>query len=799
MSSSNLIASNNKIYDSYLPNPYPYPAQANDLASVLVAGNNAGNQDIENVDHLSVTQVYNDLLGGSLTIGGLGDLRITGAVTKGSILVGDGTNTETLPVGTNSYILQANSGALNGLGVEWVNAGGGGPPGPQGPTGPQGATGPSGNVGPTGPQGDTGPTGAQGATGPTGAQGATGPTGAQGATGATGPQGATGPTGPQGIPTIITAGVNIGVSGTSSAPTISLLNPLTSVLNLGTQNITGTTGALILTNVITPGVLSKSTTSAEAIKVEDTAIASTYSTLTKTSLSLHTVNDLQTITPIGITYTGSSLYQVQSYGAMRITAGTIYGGGDADYTQITQKVNTGTTLVTSLSDVKYYPSTVITNQNLNNIAVPLPQVYYQGLTLINEGISPTKVWSDTGIIANVNGYDCMYKDPVTGNYWLSYGGDIYVMDSAFNSVQQGNLSVVGSSSGAPTKVNCFYWAGGFMYIGGDFSGVQDVNGVNATPQFGLSRINTTSYGVGNYIFEPIYDSANNNYGVNGYVNTICSIIGVLYVGGNFQSFFGSGAQAYNLFRVSQPYDPSGTQTYDTNSGIISTDGEVFCVCYGGPDYLFVGGSYTQVQYLSGSQGYPYFSVYLTSGSAWTYCSGNSFNGAVYSCSMSSVNAGYVFVGGAFNSPTVYTCYIDGYAPNTTATASGVSTTTIGGINRIFCGYARDYIIDDAGTVFYSTVFATFTTLNNAGLNIPTGIAYDGVSNGYACGVGGASYVRTNTNVSQTATFSLPSAQFRYNSLTYQNASLPLYNAQSFVADGTGQYYYPVGTPACSFF
>jgi len=137
MSASNIISpNNNKIYDSYLPNPYPYPAQANDLASVLVAGNQAGDQDIIGVDNLQATKVDNPLLGGSLTIGGAGqDLRITGATTKGSILAGNGTSTVELAVGANTYILSANSATATGL--EWVVP-------TSGPTGPTGATGQNG-------------------------------------------------------------------------------------------------------------------------------------------------------------------------------------------------------------------------------------------------------------------------------------------------------------------------------------------------------------------------------------------------------------------------------------------------------------------------------------------------------------------------------------------------------------------------------------------------------------------------------------------------------------------------------
>ena len=49
MSVSGIIGSNEKIYNELLPNPYPYPAQANTLAQVLLASDDAGNQDIENL------------------------------------------------------------------------------------------------------------------------------------------------------------------------------------------------------------------------------------------------------------------------------------------------------------------------------------------------------------------------------------------------------------------------------------------------------------------------------------------------------------------------------------------------------------------------------------------------------------------------------------------------------------------------------------------------------------------------------------------------------------------------------
>ena len=208
MSTSGIIAQNGKIFDNLLPNPYPYPAQANGLDQVLLANPDAGNQNIENLLQIETTNVVQqDQIGGHLTIGGTpsnpgsgGDLRIQGATLKGSILAGDGTSTVGLPVGANTYVLSANSATATGL--EWVVS-------TSGPAGPTGATGATGATGPQGPQGDLGPTGPQGVQGiqgiqgPQGATGDTGPAGAIGATGATGPQGIqgdTGPTGPQGVP-----------------------------------------------------------------------------------------------------------------------------------------------------------------------------------------------------------------------------------------------------------------------------------------------------------------------------------------------------------------------------------------------------------------------------------------------------------------------------------------------------------------------------------------------------------------------------------------------------------------------
>jgi len=177
MSSSGIISPNNgKIFNDLLPNPYPYPAQANTLAQVLLADNDAGNQDAVNFNTLESTNVettlvHNPLLGGVLSVGSAGEtIRVLGATAKGSILVGDGTDTKELVAGANGLVLTTNSSAATGL--EWAVGGGGG-----------------------------------------------------------------------GVASV-SAGDNIAVTGTATNPIVAVAAPLNATLNLGTQNTTGTTGAL---------------------------------------------------------------------------------------------------------------------------------------------------------------------------------------------------------------------------------------------------------------------------------------------------------------------------------------------------------------------------------------------------------------------------------------------------------------------------------------------------------------------------------------------------------------------------
>ena len=227
-----------KIYDTYLPNPYPYPAQPSGLAAVLAVnpnGDDAGNQNISNLLQLETTNVVQqDQIGGHLTIGGTpsnpgsgGDLRIQGATLKGSILAGDGTSTVGIPVGVDGLVLTTNSAQATGL--EWAVGGGGG-----------------------------------------------------------------------GVASVA-AGLNIGITGTAANPIVGVLNPLTSVLNLAGQNITGTTSAIIQTDINV--ALSQSQLDAGGLDIFSTAAPGNTSQITFTGFTSSAAGsgDTMVLSPTSLT------------------------------------------------------------------------------------------------------------------------------------------------------------------------------------------------------------------------------------------------------------------------------------------------------------------------------------------------------------------------------------------------------------------------------------------------------------------------------------------------------------------
>jgi hypothetical protein len=116
--------------------PFNHPAGQQGLGSVLQVNNSALTpfgaipQDATDFNTLGCVKIETGTIGQgnnlALVVGEAGDtLQIKGATLLGSLLVGNGLNTEGLPVGANGLVLKANSGAP--LGVEWgTDASGGG-------------------------------------------------------------------------------------------------------------------------------------------------------------------------------------------------------------------------------------------------------------------------------------------------------------------------------------------------------------------------------------------------------------------------------------------------------------------------------------------------------------------------------------------------------------------------------------------------------------------------------------------------------------------------------------------------
>jgi hypothetical protein len=140
MSVKDILDDKNKILGQYLGNAPIPPLPLLTFGAVLQNGNSAavpGTTTPQNltdcgtigaaeiVAPFGTIQDFSSKLITDVDIQGLaidpssGPLKIKGATIKGSLLVGDGTNTNTLPVGANGLVLKANSNALNGFGVEW--------------------------------------------------------------------------------------------------------------------------------------------------------------------------------------------------------------------------------------------------------------------------------------------------------------------------------------------------------------------------------------------------------------------------------------------------------------------------------------------------------------------------------------------------------------------------------------------------------------------------------------------------------------------------------------------------------
>jgi len=701
-----------KFYPDLIPFNHPLGQQG--LGSVLQVSNSAfipnttTAQDATDFATLGCVKIETGTVGmgnqPALVIGEPGDLlQIKGATLLGSLLAGNGVNTETLPLGTNGYVLTADSSA--GVGVKWASAGGAGV-------------------------------------------------------------------------ASITAGSNIGVNNAiPTAPVVSVLNPLTSTLNLGTQSITGSTSNITLSSGTNQANMNGNLGFTSSVQATPT----TKATLFNNSISVETNTNKVQMTPTYLLKTlGSGSFQVGTIGsAPLLLQGS---GGVADGIQITQTAGVPTTLTTNLSNVKYYPDTVITNNDSSTVAVPLPQTTYQRLTLTNLGLTNTNSWGNYGG-AIFSGFSAVAVD-VNGNVWLADitgNGNIVVADSTISTILH-NIST--SAGGGSVNINVMKQIGGYMYIGGNF---QTING-NATPQYGITRVDTSSY-----VEDLIFDGAGFVFGVQVGAEVYCmeEVGSNIVIGGNFTTL-SNGATANYIATISGLGSGSGSQSYAEFAGGVGA--KVYAVYHdNSTNFTFVGGDFTSVNITGGAIGLVYCAYYDNTTASWLNVAGNNINAPV-SIIKGVVSYSQIWVGGSFGAVggvgQQYNTYVDPFTPSAVWTDTGLTLSQPPLYKQAFYQQSIGTLGVINGADFYtSSALGTWTSLGSyGGSGNVSGVSY--FSGDWKVVLEGDNFVRTHSTLPHSCIFT---GTFKYDNISYGNYTITTRNvSQQFIGDDANSFWSIIG-------
>ena len=783
MSASNLLREKNAqgytwIDNQYLPNPYPYPASAG-LGEVLQVNNSALTplgaipQDATDFNTIGCIKIETGTVGQgnnlALVIGEAGDnLQIKGATLLGSILAGNGANTETLPLGTNGYVLTADSTA--GVGVKWNPAGGAGVASITAGT----------NIGvsntiPTAPVVSLlSPLTAELNVGSQSIRDSAGAVGTSGQvlTAGTGAQTLWGTNGVSSI----TAGTNISITGTASVPVVNLgtAGVLTSTLNTGTQNVQGTSTQFTLTNGGSQANVQANLGFTSAVQATPTTKANLFNT----NISVETVADKVQMTPTYLLKTvGATAFQVGTVGSAPLTL--VGAGGGANGISITQVASAGTTLTTNLSNVKYYPDYYLSNNDSITQAVPAPQVVHQRLTLNNLGLSNTSIWNDYGGLISA-GYSAFFKDS-NNNLWLAEQGtgNIQVCDNPPTSTLY-NITMSGTLTGGATAVNVFYEQGGYMFIGGNFN---QING-NAQPQYGIARVVLSTY-----TEDPMWDSGNTEAGVaGGEVYDITDVAGELDIVGSFiQTSIGN--TALRMMTITDPYvSASGSQTFIESYG--GADNTIYTILFE-PTYgrVYYGGDFGGVGINTSPVGCSYIAYWDIGLATWNVVAGNTFNGQVNKIVFTGHTDLYV-VGNFSIVPSTFNCYLD--LSTTAPSDSNLILTTYPNYKQAFGGAGGQLAVMDDTTFYREDGFQVWTSLGvpSVGTTI-TGINYDTSSSGdWKVIYDNYAYIRSHSVQPHSCAFT---GSFKYDNTSYGTYTITPRNvSQQFIGDATCTFWSIIG-------
>ena len=575
----------------------------------------------------------------------------------------------------------------------------------------------------------------------------------------------------------ITAGTNISITGTASVPVVNLQNPLTATLNAGAQNIHGTSTQFTLTN----GGSQANATATLGFTSADASVATTKSVLFKTGLTCQTATNAVVVSPTSVVKSGTTPLAITSGSSEIVIQGL---GGLADGIQINQLSGQGTTLKTSLSNVKYYPDYYLSNNDSIIQVVPNPQVIHQRLTLNNLGLTNTSLWSDYGGLIAA-GYSAFFRDS-NNNIWLAEEGtgNIQVCDNPPTSTLY-NITMTGTLTGGATRVNVFYEQGGYVFIGGNFS---TING-NAQPQYGIARVALSTY-----TEDPMYDSLNTEAGVGGgEVYDITDVAGELDIVGSFTTT-NTGNTALRMLTITNPYVAGGgSQTFIESYG--GANSIIYTILFE-PTYgrVYYGGAFSGVGINIGATGCNFIAYWDIALTGWNVVGGNVFNGNVNKIIFTGHTELYV-VGGFSIVASTYNCYLD--LISTTPIDSNIILSTPPTFQQAFHLGGNLAVMD--GTTFYREDAATIWTslgVPSVGTTI-TGINYDTTSIGdWKVIYNDYAYIRSHSIQPHSCEFQ---GSFKYDNTTYTKYTIvPRNVSQQFIADNGCSFWSIIGAGVGTF-
>ncbi len=665
------------------------------LNAVLGVGNSASNQSMTDIDDIGCVSIETSkVYAGNFAFVELGeagdDIKLLGATAKGSIVAGNGVLTKELPVGLNGYVLTANSGAA--LGVEWAVGGGGG----GGVVGVSGGnnisvsgTIPNPVVNLASPLTSTLNMGNQSITDSAASTG----TASQYLTAGTGGK-TLWATLPSSVASV-SAGTNITLTGTATNPIVNLSAPLTSTLNVGSQTISSSTGAIDITplaasdvnmNVsgtgrvhITQSGTGGATQPAISVENNNGNASGVEIDFYKNSNSPAAADELGIVS-----FHGNSSTNVKTeYASIKATIvdpnnGSQNGSlalsccvnsatpsafltcdGNLGYIQTNRSINTlGNPITTTTGAINLYQNQPNQNIGLTNVASGGSIIISRsggggGVISLNSGSSTTiqssidtTFTTGTGVYINQSGstQPKLFTDIANVNYYPTFVVDNQNLNNVSippPAIQGQRLTLINKGITPLSTWN-------------------DITAYNLGSGLNASYVSSNGYvwiaRVGSNVLE-IYDQSlttnigNVVFGGSGTQEVFCLLedSGWMYIGGSFSSINSNATPQVSIARVSVNAPFTEDPIYDSMGTIngVQYGGSVYDIeAYGG--YIYFGGNF--ITFSNGSPAYNIMNISNVGAGTtiFDWC-----NGGVDSKVYTLLAAGsYLFVGGEFSQ--VYT-------------------------------------------------------------------------------------------------------------------------------------------------